>query len=259
MPEIKLKPCPFCGGDQITQMYGEGYRSTKPKQSPHGISGRRKIMDETKEFRFRLLYARELRKMTQEQLSKKAGIPNTSICKFESGERKPSLDNLKMLAVALEISADYLLGFTTNEDFAAYIPLGTFEHLASQLSMEDIDLSKKIMVLMIERSCAMTKQEAKELSLEVWRYLAKHPEIENKANLPEKIHLKIHRMEEKCPLCKLYKNNNTYLICSKCPLGTCGERSLYHEWRFAESDNQRQKAAQKIVAAIEAWEPGEEK
>jgi len=108
-------------------------------------------MINTKEFRFRLQYARELRRMTQEQLSKKAGIPNTSICKFENGERKPSFDNLKMLAVALEISADYLLGFTTNEDFAAYIPLGTFEHLASQLTMEDIDLVKNIMALMIKR------------------------------------------------------------------------------------------------------------
>jgi hypothetical protein len=32
----------------------------------------------------------------------------------------------------------------------------------------------------------MTKQETKELTLEVWRYLAEHPEIGTKNDLPKK-------------------------------------------------------------------------
>ena len=108
-------------------------------------------MDNTKTFPFRLQYARGIRKMSQEELAKKAGIPNTSICKFENGEREPAFENLRKLAIALEISADYLFGFTTNEGFAAYIPLGTFEHLASQLTSEDISLVKQIMNLLIRR------------------------------------------------------------------------------------------------------------
>jgi transcriptional regulator with XRE-family HTH domain len=109
-------------------------------------------MDNTKTFPFRLQYAREImRKMSQEELSKKSGIPNTLICKFENGEREPSFQNLKKMAIALEISADYLFGFTTNEGFAAYIPLGTFDHLVSQLTSEDITLVKQIINLLIKR------------------------------------------------------------------------------------------------------------
>lgn len=64
-------------------------------------------------FAERLRYAREsLRGITQGQLAEKAGIPATSISHFESltGSRKPSFDNLRRLAKALEVSTDYLLG-----------------------------------------------------------------------------------------------------------------------------------------------------
>lgn len=64
-------------------------------------------------FAERLREAREkLRGLTQAQLAEKAGLPTTSISHFENpeGTRKPSFDNLRRLANALEVTTDYLLG-----------------------------------------------------------------------------------------------------------------------------------------------------
>ena len=68
-------------------------------------------------FSERLRYAREkLRKLTQSQLADKARMPSTSISHFENpeGSRKPSFDNLRRLAKALEVTTDYLLGRSNN-------------------------------------------------------------------------------------------------------------------------------------------------
>lgn len=58
----------------------------------------------------RLRAARELRQWTQAELASRAVFPSSSIAHFETGSRKPSFDNLKRLAEALEVNADYLLG-----------------------------------------------------------------------------------------------------------------------------------------------------
>jgi len=43
-------------------------------------------------------------------LAARAKFPASSIALFEGGARKPSLENLRRLVVALDISADYLPG-----------------------------------------------------------------------------------------------------------------------------------------------------
>jgi len=97
----------------------------------------------------------------------------------------------------------------------------------------------------------MTPKEAKELSLEVWRYLAGHPEIEGKKELPKKLWGKIKNLQNECPLCEIY-----VFRCGYCPLDRCCSGSkLYTYWYRATKQEQRQAAAQKIVNAIEAWEP----
>jgi transcriptional regulator with XRE-family HTH domain len=64
-------------------------------------------------FRLRLRHAREeLRHMTQAELALKAQLPATSISHLEAGSRKPSFDNLKRIANALEVSTDFLMGRT---------------------------------------------------------------------------------------------------------------------------------------------------
>jgi len=63
-------------------------------------------------FRARLKSARELRGMSQGELAEKAKLPPSSVSHFEGGKRKPSFDNLRKLAGALNVTTDYLLGRT---------------------------------------------------------------------------------------------------------------------------------------------------
>ncbi|ATD82414.1 MULTISPECIES: helix-turn-helix domain-containing protein [Desulfovibrio] len=69
------------------------------------------MSDSTTEiFRERLRIAREAKGLTQAELAELAKLPASSISLFEKGPRKPSFDNLRRLAGALDITTDYLLG-----------------------------------------------------------------------------------------------------------------------------------------------------
>jgi hypothetical protein len=103
----------------------------------------------------------------------------------------------------------------------------------------------------------MTKQEAKELSLEVWRYLAEHPEIDRKDDLPKPLFSKIVHCLSRCPLCELF--NIGHLSCPGCPLTgedySCESPGQpYCRWTDASSPFDRKEAAAGIVRQIEAWE-----
>ena len=70
-------------------------------------------------FKDRLRIAREtLRGMSQVELAKATGLPPSSIAHFEGGGRKPSFDNLRKLANALNVTTDYLLGRVDEPDMA---------------------------------------------------------------------------------------------------------------------------------------------
>ena len=59
-----------------------------------------------KDFASRLRKTRETRELSQSE----AGMQPSAIAHFEAGRRKPSFDNVRALAKALKVSADYLLG-----------------------------------------------------------------------------------------------------------------------------------------------------
>ena len=61
-------------------------------------------------FRERLRLWRLGRRMTIVELSAKSGLQKAAIGHFESGRRRPSLENLRRLCHGLGVSADYLLG-----------------------------------------------------------------------------------------------------------------------------------------------------
>ena len=62
-------------------------------------------------FKDRLRTAREdLRQMTQVDLARTIGLPPSSIAHFEGGNRKPSFENLRKLANALNVTTDFLVG-----------------------------------------------------------------------------------------------------------------------------------------------------
>jgi hypothetical protein len=101
----------------------------------------------------------------------------------------------------------------------------------------------------------MNKQEAKATSLEVWRYLATHPEIRDKNDLPEELLCKIRRLRSRCPLCELFKASREF--CPGCPLDDVNcmwAGSPYDKWCYAGSPEKRRNAAESIVRRIENWE-----
>lgn len=58
----------------------------------------------------RLRTAREYRGLNQAELAQRAGMQPSAISHFETGARKPSFDNLRILADSLDVTTDYLLG-----------------------------------------------------------------------------------------------------------------------------------------------------
>jgi hypothetical protein len=113
----------------------------------------------------------------------------------------------------------------------------------------------------------LTPKEAKELSLEVWRYLRDHPEITNKVSLPPAIRDKVIGFLFLCPLCPLFLDlkRSPEEVCSEscpgCPLDikNCRNReSPYSKWSRTMKRGTRREAAAEIVSIIEAWEPEED-
>lgn len=62
------------------------------------------------EFGNRLRQLRKDRNLTQQQLAALIGVKNSVISFYEVGERMPSPDALRKLALALHVTTDYLLG-----------------------------------------------------------------------------------------------------------------------------------------------------
>ena len=63
----------------------------------------------------RLRDLRERRQMTQQELGKAAHVARENICRYETGQRKPSADSLIKIADALGCSLDELTGRDSRE------------------------------------------------------------------------------------------------------------------------------------------------
>jgi transcriptional regulator with XRE-family HTH domain len=101
-------------------------------------------------FRERLRTARELRSWSQSDLASRCGMPTSSVGHFEGGTRKPSFDNLRKLANALEVTTDYLLGRVDDPGRAeAGDPL--FRDIG-KLSGGDRDLARDFLQMLASRS-----------------------------------------------------------------------------------------------------------
>jgi transcriptional regulator with XRE-family HTH domain len=101
-------------------------------------------------FRIRLKSAREdLRKWSQSKLAEEAKLPPSSIAHFEAGSRKPSFENLRRLANALEVTTDYLLGRVADPGMAeAGDPL--FRDVG-KLTGENRDIAKAFLEMLSQR------------------------------------------------------------------------------------------------------------
>jgi transcriptional regulator with XRE-family HTH domain len=98
----------------------------------------------------RLRAAREHRDLSQSELAKRTGLQASAISHFENKQRKPSFDNLRRLADALDVTTDYLVGRVN--DFKSLATGGdTLHRDFSALTTDDRDMAKQFLALLAKR------------------------------------------------------------------------------------------------------------
>jgi transcriptional regulator with XRE-family HTH domain len=97
--------------------------------------------DVTTALRENLSRFRELRKLTQAELGKRAGFAAASISHFETGQRVPSLESLVKLADALDVSLDALIGRESAETGSQIDPIFL---RASRASADKLDAVRRV-------------------------------------------------------------------------------------------------------------------
>ena len=102
-------------------------------------------------FARRLRAARDLRGVSQEELAGRCSLQQPVVSQYESGARRPSFANLRRLADALEVSADYLVGRTKTPGIAASID---DETLASyqRLTLADREIARQLIAQLERRN-----------------------------------------------------------------------------------------------------------
>jgi len=109
------------------------------------------------DFPGRLKEARERRKLNQGELADKAGLQASAISHFETGTRKPSFDNLRRLADALDVTTDYLLGRVDRPE--ALAGADTLHRDFERLSSDDQELAKDVIGMLAERNKVRNQQK----------------------------------------------------------------------------------------------------
>ena len=112
---------------------------------------------EVEAFEERLRAARESRRLSQGALAERAGLQPSAVSHFETGTRKPSFENLRRLADALEVSTDYLLGRTAAMTGSAAGADQLHRHY-SGLSADYQDVAKDFLKVLANKDRAKTKE-----------------------------------------------------------------------------------------------------
>lgn len=101
-------------------------------------------------FKKRLKELRETKGLNQPQLADKIGVATATICHFEKGFRRPTLDHLLRLATALGVpSIDYLLG---QEAARATSATEKLMRDIERLSSKDLEIVKDMIKSLLKRN-----------------------------------------------------------------------------------------------------------
>lgn len=65
----------------------------------------------------RITKARQNKNMNQKELALKANIPEGSLSRYENGLRTPKISAVSQIAIALDVSTDYILGVSDDISF----------------------------------------------------------------------------------------------------------------------------------------------
>ena len=112
--------------------------ASTPPQSPSAI------------FPSRLRTAREYRGLNQGELAQRAGMQPSAISHFETGTRKPSFDNLRLLADTLDVTTDYLLGRV--EEFKALAGADRLHRHYESLQGSDRKMADDLIAMLAKRA-----------------------------------------------------------------------------------------------------------
>lgn len=110
------------------------HESTKPSESFPG----------------RLRAAREKRGLNQGDLAHRARLQASAISHFETGTRKPSFDNLRRLADALDVTTDYLLGRVA--DTQALQGADRLHRHLDRLTADDRDIAEDFLKMLADKA-----------------------------------------------------------------------------------------------------------
>lgn len=108
-------------------------------------------MGSNSKFPQRLQSTRNHRGLNQQELAKRAGLQATAVSHFETGTRKPSFDNLRRLADALETTVDYLMG-RTDDPAGILATSDQFFRDFEQLTAEEREHARDFMAMLAKRS-----------------------------------------------------------------------------------------------------------
>lgn len=104
----------------------------------------------SEEFKVRLKKVRELRGLNQVGLAQKTGLQPTAISHFETGARSPSFENLRLLADALNVSTDYLMGRSDVMNLAGPQATSLFRDV-EKLSSSDLEMLQIMKEAMLKK------------------------------------------------------------------------------------------------------------
>jgi len=91
-----------------------------------------------KEIGNRLRFLRKARGLTLSEAAEKAEIAKSTYSGFESGHRAPSLNSLRKLSKALNVSSDFLLfGYSEELDLAILLNRSDLNFSGARLSFEE--------------------------------------------------------------------------------------------------------------------------
>lgn len=99
----------------------------------------------------RLVAARKKRELSQDDLAQRSGLKPAAVSHFETGARKPSFDNLRRLADALSVTADYLLGRTDDPEGFAESDVA-FRHGFEKLSSDQREIALDFIKVLAKRN-----------------------------------------------------------------------------------------------------------
>ena len=106
----------------------------------------------------RLRTAREYRGLTQGELAERSNLQPSAISHFETGARKPSFDNLLLLANTLDVTTDYLLGRV--DEFKQLAGAGSLHRHYAALEDGDRRFADDLITLLASKAAAKEKGKA---------------------------------------------------------------------------------------------------